>query len=369
VAVKKKTSKKTSEIKSMEELLDAYGGKPKGLSVGQRITGKIVEITSKKVLLDIGSKTEGVVAEKAFDEAKSFVKDLKVGDEVEVSVLITETPDGYTVLSLRRAAQNSIWKKLEETKKDKKPIIVLGKAVNPSGVIVDVMGINGFIPGSQVGKEVGKDTSILIGKNFKVQIIDLNRASNKVVLSEKAVSEAEDIELIRKALEKITEGKIYDGVVTTVSDFGVFVQIIEKSKEKTTPVEGLVHISEISWDKVDKPSDVLKEGDKVKVKAIGKKGGRLSLSMKHAQKDPWESAEKKYKKDNKVKGKVVRLSDFGVFVQLEPGIEGLIHLTKIPPGKRYERGQEVNCYIEEANISSRKISLGLVLTAKPVGYK
>lgn len=369
MAVKKKTSKKTSEIKSMEELLAAYGGKPKGLSVGQRVTGKIIEITSNRVLLDIGSKTEGVVAEKAFDEARSFVKDLKIGDEIEASVLITETPEGFTVLSLRRAAQNSIWEKLEKTKKDKKPIVVLGKAVNPSGVIVDVMGINGFIPGSQVGKEIAKDTSVLIGKNFKVQIIDLNRAFNKVILSEKAVSEAKDIELVRKALEKITEGKIYDGVVTTVSDFGCFVQIQEKSKEETTPVEGLVHISEISWEKVDKPSDVLKEGDRVKVKAIGKKHGRLSLSMKHAQKDPWESVEKKYKKDKKVKGKVVRLSDFGVFVQLEPGIEGLIHLTKIPPGKRYEGGQEVNCYIEEVDVNSRKISLGLVLTVKPVGYK
>jgi len=369
VAVKKKTSKKPLKIKSMEELLAAYGGKPKGLSVGQRVTGKIVEITGKRVLLDIGSKTEGVVAEKAFDEAKSFVKDLEIGDEIEASVLITETPDGYTVLSLRRAAQNSIWKKLEKAKKDKKPIVVLGKAVNPSGVIVDVMGINGFIPGSQIGKEAAKDTSVLIENNFKVQIIDLNRASNKVVLSEKAVSEAANIELAQKALEKIIEGKIYDGVVTTVSDFGCFVQIKEESKKKMTPIEGLVHISEISWDKVDKPSDVLKEGDAVKVKAIGKKNGRLSLSMKHAQKDPWESAGKKYKKDNKITGKVVRLSDFGVFVQLEPGIEGLIHLTKIPPGKRYSRGQEVNCYIEEVDVNSRKVSLGLVLTAKPAGYK
>lgn len=366
---KKKTSKKPLEIKSMGELLDAYGGKPKGLTVGQRITGKIVEINSKKVLLDIGSKTEGVVAEKAFDEAKSFIKDLKVGEEVEVSVLITETPDGYTVLSLRRAAQNSIWKKLERAKKDKKPIVVLGKAVNPSGVIVDVMGINGFIPGSQLGKEVAKDTSVLIENSFKVQIIDLNRASNKVVLSEKAVSEAANIELALKALEKIIEGKIYDGVVTTVSDFGCFVQIKEDSKKKMSPVEGLVHISEISWDKVDKPSDVLKEGDTVRVKAIGKKNGRLSLSMKHAQKDPWETAGKKYKKDSKIIGKVVRLSDFGVFVQLEPGIEGLIHLTKIPPGKRYSRGQEVNCYIEDVDVNSRKVSLGLVLTAKPVGYR
>jgi small subunit ribosomal protein S1 len=369
VAAKKKTSRKSSEIKSMEELLAKYGGTPKGLSVGQRVKGKVTEKTSSRLLLNIGAKTEGVVAEKAFDEARSFIKDLEIGDEVEAEVIIPETPEGFSILSLRRSSQNAIWKKLEKAKKDKKAVVVLGKAVNPSGVVVEVMGMNGFIPGSQIGKEALKDTSNLIGKNFKAQVIELNKSSNKVVLSEKAVSEAEDIKLIKEATEKIIEGKVYDGVVTTVSDFGCFVRIEEKVGKKTVGVEGLVHISELSWEKIDKTKDFVKEGEKVKVKVIGKRNGRLSLSIKHAQKDPWEDVEKKYKKDKKVKGKVVRVSDFGVFVQLEPGVEGLIHLTKIPPGKKYERGQEVNCYIEEVDVNSRKISLGLVLTAKPVGYK
>ena len=161
------------------------------------------------------------------------------------------------------------------------------------------------------------------------------------------------------------EGEVYEGVVTTVSDFGCFVEI----RENKVAVEGLVHISELSWEKVDKTSDVVSEGDRIKVKVIGKKGGKLSLSMKQAQEDPWDEAEKKYKKDAKVKAKVVRTSDFGVFARLEPGIEGLIHLTKIPPGKRFEKGQEVNVYVEEVDAKSRKVSLGLVLTTKPVGYK
>jgi len=369
VATKKKTSRKSSEVKSMEELLAKYGGTPKGLSVGQKVTGRVTEITSNKLLLDIGAKTEGVVAEKAFDEARSFIKDLEIGDEIETEVLIPETPDGFAILSLRRSSQKAIWEKLEKAKKEKKPIIVLGKMVNPSGVVVEIMGINGFIPGSQIGKEVLKDTSSLIGKNFKAEVIELNKSSNKVVLSEKAVSEAEDIKLVKKASEKIIEGKIYDGVVTTVSDFGCFVRIEEEIDKEKVGIEGLVHISELSWEKIDKTKDFVKEGAKVKVKVIGKKNGRLSLSIKHAQKDPWEGVDKKYKKDKKVKGKVMRISDFGIFVQLEPGVEGLIHLTKIPPGKRYERGQEVNCYIEEVDVNSRKVSLGLVLTAKPVGYK
>ncbi|MGB6881910.1 MAG: S1 RNA-binding domain-containing protein [Microgenomates group bacterium] len=362
---KKRASRKSSEPKSMEELLEAYGGKPKGLSVGQKVRGRVVEITSKKVILDIGAKSEGVVAEKAFDEAKTFIKDLKVGDEVEVQVLITETPDGFAILSLRKAAYETAWKKLEKAKKEEKPIGVLGKIVNPSGVVVEVMGLSGFIPSSQLGKEVFKNPSDLIGKNFKAIIIDLNRTTNKIVLSEKAVSEAEEIKLIKDALEKMKEGEVYEGVVTTVSDFGCFVEI----RENKVAVEGLVHISELSWEKVDKTSDVVSEGDRIKVKVIGKKGGKLSLSMKQAQEDPWDEAEKKYKKDAKVKAKVVRTSDFGVFARLEPGIEGLIHLTKIPPGKRFEKGQEVNVYVEEVDAKSRKVSLGLVLTTKPVGYK
>lgn len=361
---KQKTSKRSSEPKSMEKLLELYGGKPRGLSVGQRVKGKVVEITSKKVLLDIGAKTEGVVAEKAFNEARSFIKDLKVGDEVETDVLISETPDGFTVLSLRKAAHNVAWKKLEKAKKGDKEVVVLGKGVNPSGVMIEVMGLNGFIPTSQLGKEVLKNTSNLVGKNFKVKIIELNRVANKIILSEKAVSEAGDIKLVKKAMAKIKDGKIYEGVVTTVSDFGCFVCI-----DKKTGVEGLVHISELSWEKIDSPASLVKEGDKIKVKVIGRRQGKLSLSLKQAQDDPWKKVETEYKKDAKVKGKVVRTSDFGVFVQLKPGVEGLVHMTKIPPGKRIEKGQELNVYIEDVDARARKISLGLVLTVKPVGYK
>lgn len=366
-AKKRKTSRKSSEPKSMKKLLELYGGKPKGLSVGQKIKGKVVEITPKKVLLDIGAKSEGVVAEKAFVEAKSFIKGLKAGDEVETNVLISETPDGFTVLSLRKAAHNAAWKKLEKAKKDDKEIVVLGKGVNPSGAVIEVMGLNGFIPTSQIGREVLKNTSSLIDKNFKVKIIELNRVANKIILSEKAVSESEDIKLIKKAMIKIKDGEIYKGVVTTVSDFGCFVRI-KVGKEKLD-IEGLVHVSELSWEKIDRPSSIVKEGDKIKVKIIGKRQGKLSLSLKQAQEDPWKKAETEYKKDTKVRGKVVRTSDFGVFVQLKPGVEGLVHMTKIPPGKKIEKGQELNVYVEEVDARARKISLGLVLTTKPVGYK
>ena len=135
------------------------------------------------------------------------------------------------------------------------------------------------------------------------------------------------------------------------------------------PIEGLVHVSEFSWGKIEKPSDVVSEGKEVVVKVIDIADGKLSLSFKQAQKDPWEEVEKKYKKEAKVKGKVIRRSDFGIFVELEPGVEGLIHMTKIPPGEKFEEGQEVNVYLEEIDGKKRKISLGLILTRKPIGYK
>ena len=356
--------------KTMEELLAQADTPIKSVTRGQKVKGKILEITKKNVSIDIGGKSEGLVAEKAFQEAKSFVKKLKVGDEIEATVLIPETPDGFTILSLRAASQDAAWKKVEKAQKKGEKLSVLGSRVNPAGITVEVAGIMGFIPRSLLGKEAVKSTQELVGKRFDAVPIEVDRASNKVVLSESAVSEAENIKLVKDALDKVKEGEVFNGSVTKLYAFGAFVRIkIPVNKKEETPVEGLVHISELSWEKVKDTGSVVSEGDKVKVKVIGKEGGKLALSMKQAQKDPWDSADKKYKKDKKVKGKVVKTSDFGVFVQLEPGVEGLIHVTKIPPGTKLEEGKDVNVFIEDIDTKARKMSLGLVLTTKPVGYK
>ena len=173
----------------------------------------------------------------------------------------------------------------------------------------------------------------------------------------------------KEALKSISAGEVYIGEVTTVTDFGVFVKFEVKLKNKKTEVEGLVHSSEIAWERVEKPADVLKEGDKVKVLVLEVKDGRLGLSIKQAQGDPWQKVAEKYRPEAKFKGKVVKISDFGAFVELEPGVEGLIHITKIPPATRLKVGDEVNVYIDEINIPEKKIGLGLILTSKPIGYK
>ena len=194
-----------------------------------------------------------------------------------------------------------------------------------------------------------------------------------MVLSEKEVSEAEEIGMQRDAMKEISDGQEFEGEVMTIYDFGAFIKIdapIGKGKKsKTVPLEGLVHISELSFAKVDKPEDVVKVGDKVKVKVIGKRNNKLALSIKQMKDDPWMDVNKKYAKDKKVEGKVVKVSDFGVFVSLEPGIEGLIHITKIPPTHKINVGDEAKCIIEEVNVKDKRIALGLVLTSVPMGYK
>jgi ribosomal protein S1 len=372
--VAKKTSKKSSVKKvsslTMDDLLEKYGGQVRALQRGQKVAGKVIDKTLKRLVVNINRKSEGLVAEKAFNEAKDYIRTLEVGDEIVASVIIPETPEGYTILSLRGAQEEASWQKIEKAQKEDLPLVVHGKSAASSGVMVEIDGLTGFIPNSQLGKVISKNPKDLINEHFKVKILEIDRKINKIVLSEKEVSDAEDIKIAKLALKKIKAGDIYEGIVTNIMNFGCFVKIhIPFEKKKKVSVEGLVHISEISWDKVDNISKVCEEGKKVKVKVIGVEGNKLSLSMKQARDDPWKKADKKYGVDSKHKGSVVKLSDFGVFVQLEPGIEGLIHITKIPPGTKLENGQKVNIYVEEINSKAKKLSLGLVLTTKPVGYK
>ena len=365
MTAKKSSNKK--EPQTMAELLAKYGSKTTGFSVGQRIKAKVIAKTPKGLILDIGGKSEGMVAEKAYAEAKDFIKTLKVGDEVIASVLVTETREGNVILSLRQAMSDSGWEKAEKARREGKEIAVFGKGVSSSGVMVDVEGLDGFIPASQLGHEVAKNPQNLVGRYFKAKVLEIDRSNNKLVLSEKEVSEAADIKSAKEAMAKIKEGEVYNGEVTTVASFGCFVKLtIPKSKAR---VEGLVHISELAWGRVEKVSDVVVEGNKIKVKVIGLKEGKLALSIKHAQKDPWEEVAKKYKPEAKVKGKVTRRSDFGIFIELEPGVEGLVHITKIPPTLKFHEGDHVSCFIEEVDAKVKKLSLGLVLKAKPIGYK
>ncbi len=369
------TKKSASELKTpkgemtMAELLAGSKNHVAQFTKGQRVEATVLSKSSESVIFDVGGKSEGIVKEKGYTDTKEYIEGLKVGDRVQVTVLVPETRDGITILGLKDAMHDVSWDKLEEMKKAGTEVPVLGKGVGTAGFVVEVMGIEGFIPTSQMGRETSKNAQELVGKYFKAKVMEVSKVNKKVVLSEKEVSEAGDIKLAREAMENVKEGEVYEGVVTTVAPFGAFVKIEVPVGKKKAGIEGLVHVSELSYSKVGLPSDVVKEGDKVSVRVLAAHEGKLALSIKHAGKDPWSEVEEKFKPEAKVTGRVVRISDFGVFVELTPGVEGLIHITKIPPTHKLVVGAEVKCTIEEVNVKDKRIALGLVLTTAPVGYK
>ena len=294
----------------MEELLASAGRAVKGFRRGEVVEGRVIEVTGRTVYVDVGGKAEAIVSEQEYELNKEYFRSLKAGDNVSGVVLVTENEAGQVVLSLRRAAMDSKWKVLEQAMLEEKMISVKGKGATKGGLLVEAEGIFGFIPSSQFGKELEANSANMVGKAIQVKVIEVDRLQNRLVLSEKAVSEYEEIEKRRKLLEAVEVGGEYDGVVVGTVPFGAFVEITVENKKgkkkdgEAMKMEGLVHVSEISWEKVEDVIKFLKEGDKVKVKIIGidEDSGKLALSMKRLTADPWSLAAKKYTTDSKHKG-------------------------------------------------------------------
>lgn len=364
-----KTRKKSTEPRTMEELLASVDYQFPSLTVGTEIEGIITEKNKSGVFVDIGGKREGVILNKEMKLLSDFIKGLKVGDKVKVVVVQPEDDSGQTLLSLKKAAFQQLWQEMEEKMKTGEIIRVKGSQSTKSGLLVDAKGIQGFIPLSQFSSQYEGKIEKLTGKEIEVKVIEVDSQKSRLVLSEKAVSEAELLEKQKEVLKKIKKGDVLEGEITAVMPFGYFVKIAPP-KTKVN-LDGFVHISEISWEKVEDPSKFYKQGEnlKFKVLSVDKKTGRINLSIKQLLPDPWEGIEKKYPPEAKVKGKVTKIAPFGVLVCLEPGIEGLIHISKIPVEKTFEIGEEVDCFVEFLDKENRRLSLGLVLKEKPVGYK
>ncbi|MCL5935781.1 MAG: S1 RNA-binding domain-containing protein, partial [Firmicutes bacterium] len=336
---------------SMEELLASTGYKFRGFKRGETVTGKVVEASGKTVFIDVGGKAEAIVSEQEYELARDYFRSLKPGDEVTGVVLVSENDAGQVVLSLRKAAVDTRWKAFEQAMADESTITVKGKEVTKGGLLVDMDGIYGFIPSSQFGKQLEANAAAAVGKTLQVKVIEIDRPTNRLVLSEKMVSEAEEIAQKRRALEGVKVGGEYGGVVVGMVPFGIFVELFPEGKAKKKSVdkedsklEGLVHISEISWEKIDDINKLLKEGDKVQVQVIGvdEDNGKLALSIKRLSSDPWLKVASSYKVDSKHKGVVTKIVPYGVLVRLESGIEGLIHASKIPANTTFKEGQEVD---------------------------
>lgn len=374
----KKTNSKKSEgggkASSMEELLDKTEHKINAPQRGDVVKGLVTHVSKNLVLVDIGAKTEGMVIGKELDVAKDLIEDLSVGDEIEVYVKDPENDYGQILLSLRQAAEDRRWEKFTEWLETDKALEVKGVETNKGGLIVSIDGRRGFVPSSQFSQEYLGKQETLVDKRFKVQVIEVDREQNRLIFSEKAVSEAAEEAQKDEALKQVEKGDVLEGVVSGIMPFGVFATVsvpLEDDKENEGRLEGLVHISEISWEKVDDPNKHYSVGDEIKVQVIGidEDTGKLNLSIKRLKEDPWDDIKKKYAEGTKHTGEVVRLAPFGVFVNFEPGIDGLIHISKMPADREFEVGEEVEVYVEKLDVENRRMSLGVVLHEVPVGYK
>jgi len=377
---KAKVAKETKETltsfpQTMDELLKETGYELKAPQPGEVLGGIVTDISKKMVLIDIGAKTEGMVVDREYEAAKDFISDLSVGDDVNVFVLSPENERGQILLSLKRALIDRRWEQFSEYMETTESVEVKGLEVNKGGMIVMADGLRGFVPSSQFGKEYLGRMERLLNQAFKVKVIEVNKEKNRLIFSERHVSEAEAIAKKSVALQFVKTGDSYEGVVSGIMPFGVFVGVevpIGEGKEKEVgKVEGLVHISEISWEKVNDPNDYFKLGDKVKVKVLGidEDAGKLNLSVKQLSGDPWSLVPTKYPQGAKVKGRVTRSAPFGVFVTLEPGVDGLIHISKIPAGEEPKVDDIIEIFVESVDVDQRRMSLGMVLTEVPVGYK
>lgn len=340
---------------------------------GETVTGKITAKTKKMLLLDIGAKTEGLVTDKEFEVAKEYIDELEVGQEIEATVQTEENAQGQVLLSLKKAANDARWEYFEEAYEKQSVLEAKGLEVNKGGMVVLVNGTRGFVPSSQFGKELVGSYGTLRGDGFKVRVIEVDREKNRLIFSERHVSEEQEIAQKEQALDEVNIGEIYEGVVSGVMHFGLFVTVEVPIPDSETPghVEGLVHISEISWEKVSHPKEYHQVGDRLKVRVLGvdEKTGKLNLSIKQLTNDPWEDIDKRYESGTTLSGTVSRIESFGVFVNVEAGIDGLIHSSKLEPHHELKKGDEITVHVESVDPEQRRMSLSLVLTELPVGYK
>lgn len=364
-----KTPKITKEPETMEELLAQTSYQFHGLKRGGFVDGVIKSISGKEILIDIGAKTEGIVQEKELPYIRDFVSHLKPGDKMVCYVVSTENEEGQVVLSLRKASMEYKWKDIYEAQKKGLPIEVKGLEVNKGGLIVGLKDLHGFIPASQMEINHQSDLTALINKTLQVKVVEIDRKNNRLIFSEKAVSSKSSSENTAEILKKVKIGGKCSGKVTGVVPFGIFVTLTDPEVVKN--MEGLVHISEIAWEKVINPADYFKLGDKVDVLVLGveEKTGKLNLSIKKLLPDPWQSLVKMYQKDQVVNGKVTRVTPYGAFIEIEKGIEGLLHISKIPTGREFKVAEELECMVELVDPDKHRISLSLLPTEKPIGYK
>lgn len=325
-AVKEEVKSKAPQLKKML----AEGDFIKIPKVGDIIVGKIIDIGKSEVRIDIDGLTTGVVRGREFYDESNEHSDLKVGDEVEATVLDLENENGEMELSFRFAGHQRAWSRLAELQTSGEITEVAITDANKGGLIVSLGKVSGFLPVSQLMPEHyprvpgGDKQKILerlksyVGSAFSVKVLDINEGEDKLIVSEKAAWEEKQ----RTVIASYKIGNIVEGAITAVTDFGIFIEFGEN-------LEGLIHISELAWQRIDDPADFIKVGDKVKAQIINIEGSKIFLSMKRLKEDPWREVEQRYKVGDVVKGRVLKVNPFGLFVELDADIHGLAHISEL----------------------------------------
>lgn len=344
---------------TMDDLLQEESVKQ--LTQGETVEGTVLSLRKHEALIDLGPLGVGLVPRREI----GFSRNIKEGDTVTASVVDAELENGYSLLSLRKAAKDRGWDEVSRIVEAGDIIEVTPYDANRGGLLIEFEGVRGFLPVSQLSAEhyprVGgadKDEILqrlnsLVGKSIKVRILDADRKANKLIFSEKeAVKEG-----LAERFQKLTVGDKVTGVVTGVVDFGVFVNV--------DGIEGLVHISEISWERVSNPNDYVKVGQNIEAKIIAIDKDRLSLSMKQLSEDPWMKEVDQFSKGDKVEGTVTRITPFGAFVQISPAVEALVHISELgegdnaDPEKVFKLNERKEFKVLEVDKENRKISLSL----------
>ncbi|MGH7587896.1 MAG: 30S ribosomal protein S1 [Gemmatimonadota bacterium] len=339
-----------------EALLDVYEESIQDIREGQIVTGHILRVDENVVVLDIGFKSEGAVPRDEFKETES----LEVGAEVDVFLENLEDQDGRVVLSKKKADFYKVWDKIRQAYETGE--IVQGRLARKikGGVIVDLFGVDAFLPGSQIALRRVPDIDALIGQTMEFKIIKLNKRRRNIVVSRRMILEQIREQKRGRLLEEIAVGQTRKGVVKNITDFGAFIDL--------GGADGLLHITDMSWGRVGHPSELATIGEEVEVKILDLdlQNNRISLGLKQLQPYPWENVSQKYAVGSRIKGRVVSITNYGAFVELEPGVEGLVHISEMSwtrhikhPSKLVSIGDEIEAVVLNVNEEEEKISLGM----------
>ena len=320
------------------------------LSVGSTIEGKVVAKDRSSLYIDLGINGTGIIYGCEFYNVKDIIKNLEIGDKVHAKIIELENDDGYRELSLKDATKEISWQRLREMRDSEQIINVRITGVNKGGLLTTLDGIQAFLPVSQLAPEhyprvadadkqkILKELQKFIGKTLEVKILDLLAEENKLILSEKAKSE----EKTKEVLKNYKKGDIIEGEITGIADFGAFIKFPLQIEDKNNQIEGLIHISELDWQLVENPAEVVKVGEVVKAQIININNNQVFLSLKALKKNPWEEIEEQYKKGDVIKGKVTKFSTFGAFVEIAPKIRGLCHISEFESKEEMEKQLEID---------------------------